>query len=121
MFKDSLPSFFFILVDNLYQKSTVYNSNLQTCVSKQTKARISTTPNLISNSHFKDSKAGKLHVFAIVKSMGLLLQSVIKIVSFFGKVHINLMAFVCIFFFWLTDVKCSSVLKVFLNIHAVWA
>ena len=37
-----------------------YNGNLRTCVSKRTRPRIRTTPNLISNSHFKDSKAGKL-------------------------------------------------------------
>ena len=68
----------------------------------------------------KTVRQASYSVFAIVKSMVLLLQSV-KIVTFFWKMYINLMAFVCTFFFWLTDVKCSSVLKVFLNIHAVWA
>ena len=68
----------------------------------------------------KTVRQASYSVFAIVKSMVLLLQSV-KIVTFFWKMYINLMAFVCTFFFLLTDVKCLSVLKVFLNIHAMWA
>ena len=59
MYKDSflLFSLFYLIISI----KEVYNSNLRTCVSKWTRARISTSPNyFISNSHLKDSKAGKL-------------------------------------------------------------
>ena len=121
MYKDSflLFSLFYLIISI----KEVYNSNLRTCVSKRTRARIiiSTSPNLFQTVILKTVRQASNSVFAIVKSMVLLLQSAKIVTFFFWKMFINLMAFVCIFFFWLTDVKCSSVHKVFLNIHAVWA
>ena len=119
MYEDSflLFSLFYLIISI----KEVYNSNLRTCVSKWTRARISTSPNLFQTVILKTVRQASYSIFAIVKSMVLLLQSVKIVTFFFWKMYINLMVFVCIFFFWLTDVKCSSVLKVFLNIHAVWA
>ena len=81
----------FSLFYSIISIKKVYNGNLRTCVSKRTRARISTTPNLFQTVALKTVRQASYSVFAIVKSMLyiLLLQSVIKIVTFFWKMYIN--------------------------------